>query len=74
MAQLVTVKQLRKLIGEALDIKVREYRQTGQFDEPKRSLRSLIEAPQESRISVLELQYLIDEEFSGAVLRAQKRP
>ena len=67
---MITKKALRQRIGEALDFKINEYRSYGTYKKCVPSVQHLLESTKISRISELELQQLIDEEFYRAILEA----
>lgn len=73
MPRLITPKGLRELIATAVDIKVDEYKRYGTYVHVPPSVLSLQEGTDNSNISMLELQRLIDEEFTRAIEWAQNR-
>lgn len=72
MRQLITPQKLRRLIAQTIDIKIDEYKRYGTYVHQRSRVASLQEDTDNSAISMLELQYLIDEEFTRAIEWATK--
>jgi len=70
---LITPRGLRELIAQTVEIKVDEYKRYGTYIHQPPRVLSLQEGTDNSNISMLELQQLIDEEFTRAVEWASMR-
>lgn len=64
---MITPRGLRELIAQTVEIKVDEYKRYGTYVHQPPRVLSLQEDTDNSNISMLELQQLIDEEFTRAV-------